>query len=161
METAAQIHSRPGIFQDSGEFPAGVAMEIPLSRDARHYYKSGRPWLQRFLPFWLAALVEQLGVLLVPILGIIYPAVKGLMSLYGWGMQRKIFLIYGELWWLEAELAALGANPPSEELRRRMEHLVRRTDRIRVSSNYIPMLYDLKERVSLVQQRFSTLTPTK
>jgi hypothetical protein len=75
-------------------------------------------------------------------------------------MQRKIFLIYGELWWLEAELAALGPNPPTEELRHRMEHLVKKTNRIRVSSNYIPMLYDLKERVGLVEQRFPASTPS-
>ena len=159
METAEQIHSRPGMFKHVGEFPAGVAMEIPLSQEARHYYKSGRPILQRYLPFWLAVLVEQLAVLLLPIIGILYPVTKGLLFIYGWGMQRKIFLIYGELWWLESELAALGSNPPSKELRDELEHLVKRTGRIRVSSKYIPMLYDLKERVGLVQKRFAIPDP--
>jgi hypothetical protein len=155
LETASQIHSHAGIFQKAGEFPAPEALEIELSADARHYYKSGRPFLQRYMPFWLAALVEQAAVLVIPLLGLLYPLGKGLASLYGWGMQRRIFLLYGELHWLEMELNKLGRQPPTEEIRNRMKHLEERADRVRVSSNYIPMLYSLKENIAYVRARLA------
>ena len=150
LEAASQIHSRRGIFQKAGEFPAAEALEFPLSPDARHYYKSGRPFLQRYLPFWMAALVEQFIVLIIPILGLMYPLGRGAASLYGWGMQRKIFLIYGELYWLESEINKLGGRAPTREILERMRHLEERTDHVRVSSNYIPMLYNLKETLAYV-----------
>jgi TRAP-type uncharacterized transport system substrate-binding protein len=153
LETAVQIHSRAGIFQESGEFPAAEAHEIPLSRDASHYYKSGRPFLQRYLPFWLAAMVEETVLLLIPLIGLMYPLIKGLTALYGWGMQRKLFLIYGELFWLESELDKLGPLPPTEEIKDRMKHLMERTNRVKVSAKYIPMLYSLKDTVEHVRSR--------
>jgi TRAP-type uncharacterized transport system substrate-binding protein len=153
METASKIHSRAGIFQDAGEFPAAEAHEIPLSRDANHYYKSGQPFLQRYLPFWLAALVEETVILLIPLIGLMYPLWKGFTTLYGWGMQRKIFLIYGELFWLESEIDKLGAQPPTEELLTRMKRLEDRTNRVKVSTKFIPMLYSLKDTVANIRER--------
>ena len=153
LEAASQIHARAGVFQKAGEFPASEALEIPLSSDARHYYKSGKPFLQRYLPFWLAALVEQAVVLLIPLLGLLYPLIKGLMSLYAWGIQRRIFLIYGELHWIETELDKLGDRPATEELLARMKHLEHKANRLRVASKYMPMLYSLKETLAYVRGR--------
>ncbi len=153
LEAASQIHAHAGILQKAGEFPAPEALEIELSPDARHFYKSGRPFLQRYLPFWLAALAEQLVVVLIPVLGLMYPVGKGLASLYGWGMQRRIYLIYGELSWLEAEINKLGNKPPTKEILDRMQHLEHRANRVKVSSNYMPMLYNLKETLAYVRGR--------
>jgi hypothetical protein len=151
LEAASQIHSRAGVTHKAGEFPAPEALEIPLSGDARHYYKSGRPFLQRYLPFWLAALAEQAVILLIPVLGLLYPLSRGLMSLYGWGMQRRIFLIYGELHWLEREIQNAGNRRPGPEILDRLKHLEDRAKRLRVSNNYLPMLYTLKENVAYVR----------
>jgi TRAP-type uncharacterized transport system substrate-binding protein len=157
LETASQVHSRAEIFQDSAEFPAPEAHEIALSPDARHYYKSGKPFLQRYLPFWLAVLAEQAVVVLIPVLGLMYPLVKSLMGLYGWGMQRKIFLIYGELHWLEAQIDKLGENAPTEEILSRMKQLEHRANRVRVTANYMPMLYSLKDTIANVRARLTRL----
>lgn len=153
LEAASQIHTRSGIFQKAGEFPAAESLEFPLSPNAQHYYKSGRPFLQRYLPFWFAALVEQLVVILIPLMGIMYPLGKGLSSLYGWGMQRKIFLIYGELHWLEMQIDKLEKRPPPKEILERMDQLENRANRVRVASQYIPMLYNLKETLAYVRGR--------
>jgi hypothetical protein len=107
------------------------------------------------MPFWLAALVEQAAVLVIPLLGLLYPLGKGLASLYGWGMQRRIFLLYGELHWVEMEINKLSGQPPTEEIRTRMKHLEERANRVRVSSNYIPMLYSLKENIAYVRARLA------
>ncbi len=155
LETASEADSRPEIFQGAGEFPAPEEHEIPLSADARHYYKSGRPFLQRYLPFWLAALVEQAFVLLIPVLGLMYPLVKSLMSLYSWTNQRKIFVIYGELHWLEAQLDKMEGQPPTDEMLTRMKSIENRTRKLRVTANLIPMVYSLKETIQYVRGRLN------
>lgn len=153
LEAASQIHSRANVFQKAGEFPAPESLEIDLSPNARHFYKSGKPFLQRYMPFWLAALVEQLIVLLIPVVGLMYPLGRGLASLYGWGMQRKIYLIYGELYFLESEIDKLGQRAPTKGILDRMKHLEERANRVRVASNYMPMLYNLKETIAYVRGR--------
>ncbi len=153
MEAASQIHSRAGVYQKAGEFPAPEALEIALSDNARHYFKSGQPFLQRYMPFWLATMLEQAVILLIPVIGLLYPLIKGLMSLYGWAVQRKIFLVYGELHWLEMEINKLGDQRPSEEILNRIKSLENRTNRLRVSSKYIPMLYSLKDTITNVRAR--------
>jgi TRAP-type uncharacterized transport system substrate-binding protein len=47
LEAAEQIHSGPGIFQKAGQFPAAESIDLPIGDEARHFYKSGRPILQR------------------------------------------------------------------------------------------------------------------
>jgi TRAP-type uncharacterized transport system substrate-binding protein len=157
LEVMAKVHSRSGIFQRAGEFPAAEEQDVPLSPEARHYYKSGQPLLQRYMPFWLAALVEQAAIFLLPLLGLAYPAVKSLMWLYGWGMQRKIFLLYGELHWLESQVDKLDGKPVPPLLEARMASLEARANKVRVSTKYVPMLFGLKDNLASVRSRIDGL----
>jgi len=157
LEVMAKVHSRSGIFQRAGEFPAAEEQDVPLSPEARHYYKSGQPFLQRYMPFWMAALVEQAAIFLLPLLGLAYPAIKGLLALWGWGMQRKIFLLYGELHWLESQVDKLDGKPVPAALEAHMASLEARASKVRVSRKYVPMLYGLKDNLGFVRSRIDGL----
>ena len=67
LNTAVQIHSGVGIFQRVGHFPTAEGVDLPLSDVAFQFYKSGQPFLQNTLPFWMASLVGRLLILLIPI----------------------------------------------------------------------------------------------
>ena len=56
LEAASEVHGAPGVFNKAGQFPAAEPIDLPLSTFAHEYYRSGQPFLQRHLPFWLAAL---------------------------------------------------------------------------------------------------------
>jgi len=157
LEMLAKVHGRPNIFQKAAEFPAAEEQETELAPEARHFYKSGQPVLQRYMPFWLAVLVEQVAMLLIPLVGLAYPTIKMLMWLYGWGMQRKIFLIYGELHWIEIQLGKLDGKPVSEHLLGRMAALEARTARVRVPAKFLPLLYSLKDDLGKVRARIDAL----
>lgn len=153
LEMLSQVHSRSGIFQKAGTFPASEELDFPLSQNAKSYYRSGRPFLERYLPFWLAVLLEQAALVLIPVLGLAYPLVRGLISLYGWSMRRKIFQIYAELHSLERQVDKLGRQAASAPLLQRFDQLQEKVSRVRVSSTYIPMLYSLKENLVFVRSR--------
>jgi hypothetical protein len=55
------------------------------------------------MPFWMAALVGRLLVVLIPLIGVLYPLMRFMPAVYRWGMRRKITRI-GELRFLEAEM---------------------------------------------------------
>jgi TRAP transporter TAXI family solute receptor len=159
LEAAVQIHSRAEVFQKPGEFPAAESVDLPLSSHALHFYKSGRPFLQRYLPFWLAIMGEQVLVLAIPVAGILYPLANGLSMLYAWSMRRRIFMIYGELRWLESEMEKRGAGQATEHLLKQINELERRTQRVRVASSYMSMLYTLKAHIDLVRTRLEQSSP--
>lgn len=152
LEAAAQIHSAPNIFQQADRFPSAERGDVPLSRDAREFYRAGAPFLQRYLPFWLAVLASRLLVLLIPLVGIVYPLLRFTPALYSWSMRRRIFRLYGELKFVEAELDARG-GPAAADLQLRLQRLEDRANQIRVPSSFAPLLYQLRTHIALVRSR--------
>jgi TRAP-type uncharacterized transport system substrate-binding protein len=155
LEAASEVNGAPAIFNHGGQFPTAEPMDFPLSESARQYYHSGRPFLQRHLPFWLASLVTQLLVLLIPIVGVAYPMFRLLPALYGWSMRRRIFRLYGELKFLEAELEAKGLAQVGPQLSARLDQLEQRADHMRVPSAFAHMLYTLRLHIDMVRARIA------
>jgi len=151
LEAAAQIHGAPGIFNRSGQFPAAEPVDLPLSEQARRFYQSGRPFLQRYLPFWMAVLAERLLILLIPVVGVIYPFAKILPNLYRWSMQRRIYRLYGELKLLETELEGRAAGAPVSDLTERLANLEQRANRMRMPAAFAHLLYTLRMHMGLVR----------
>ena len=152
LEAASEIHGGPSVFNKAGEFPAAEPDSLPLTEPVREYYQGGRPFLQRYLRFWMAALVSRLLLVLIPVLGILYPLFRWLPAAYGWGMQHRIFRLYGELKMLEMEFdVGNGGSPPT--LDERLGRLERRADRMRVPLRFAPLLYNLKMHIGLVRDR--------
>lgn len=153
LEAASEIHSGPSLFQREGMFPAGEPMGVPLSRDARHFYKSGAPFLHRYLPFWLAVLVERLLILLIPLVGLLVPVFQVVPDLYYRAMERRVLALYGELKLLEGELDRLGPDESASGLSSRIDRLEEKASRLRVPVKFTQNLYHLKEHISFVRAR--------
>jgi TRAP transporter TAXI family solute receptor len=153
LNTAVQVHSGAGIFQRAGQFPAAEAIDLPLSGEALQFYKSGRPFLQNYLPFWAASLAGRLLILLIPIIGILYPLMRFLPALYGWAMRSKISRLYGELRLMEAEMETRGAGRDTGDMLARLDRLEQRANHLRVSLGYANMLYMLRAHIALVRER--------
>jgi TRAP transporter TAXI family solute receptor len=153
LDAASQVHSGPGFFQKAGQFPAPEAIDLPLSADARHFYKSGPPFLQRYLPFLLAVLAEKLLILLIPLAGIVYPLLRFLPGIYGWGMRRRIFRLYGELKFLEAQLERHEVGKDPAELLSQLDRLDRRVDQLRVPKTFMHLLYTLRFHITMARER--------
>ena len=66
LNAATEIHSGPSLFNHANSFPAAEAIDIPLSDEALRFYKSGLPFLHEYFPFWMAALIGKLIILLIP-----------------------------------------------------------------------------------------------
>jgi TRAP-type uncharacterized transport system substrate-binding protein len=140
LRAAVEVHARAGMFHRAGAFPAPEEIDVPLSEEARDFYRSGPSFLQRSLPFWLAVLVQRLLILIVPVAGIIYPLWSMVPRLYRWQVQRRIFNIYSELIQLEREFREA---PPSSSLGSRLDDLDRRVRELRLSTGFSEMKYNL------------------
>jgi TRAP transporter TAXI family solute receptor len=159
LSTAEQIHSGASMFHRAGRFPAAEGIELPLSSEAVHFYKSGQPFLQHNLPFWMASLVGHLLVLLIPIVAVLYPMMRFLPALYGWLMRRKIARLYGELRFLEDEIAGGGKPADAAQLVARLDHLERQANQLRMPIAYESMMYLLRNHICVVRNRLAAGQP--
>jgi hypothetical protein len=153
LDAAEEVHSRPGVFHRPGQFPAAETIDLPLSEYARQFHKSGRPWLQRFLSFRVAILAERLLILLVPLLGIVYPLAKSLPALYTWAIRRRIFRLYGQLKLVEIEAERAGDEGSSVGLLARLNDLDERVTHLRVTRPHAWLAYTLRHHINLVREK--------
>jgi TRAP-type uncharacterized transport system substrate-binding protein len=155
LEAAAEVNSAPNIFQRPGQFPAAEAVDLPLATDARQFYKSGPPFLQRNLPFWLAVFAARFLLLLIPAVGILYPLLRLAPAAYGWSMRRRIFRLYGELKFIESS-AEDAPDAAVVAALRRLRNLEERASHMRVPSGFSHFLYQLQAHIALVAGRLES-----
>jgi hypothetical protein len=152
LDAAVQIHSMPGIFQHANQFPAAEGIDFPLSREALQFYKSGRPFLHNYLPFWVAELFGTLIILLIPILGVVYPMIRSLPRLYDWLMRSKITRIYGELRFLEDEIIdARRTGRDMSAMVAQLDHLEEQANHLKIPLAYASRLYELRNHIDIVR----------
>jgi TRAP-type uncharacterized transport system substrate-binding protein len=154
LDAAVRIHSGAGIFQRANRFPAAEAIGIPLSSEALHFYRTGLPFLHNYLPFWMATLVGKLLILLIPILGLLYPMMRFLPLLYDWLMRSKIMRIYGELRFLEDQIVnARRADRDIGPIVAQIDQLEQRANVLKIPAAYASMLYMLRNHIDQVRER--------
>jgi TRAP transporter TAXI family solute receptor len=104
LEAARDIHKGATLLNRPGDFPHARATDFPLADEAQRYYKEGRPFLQRYLPFWLANFVQRLILILVPLLAIAVPIFKTIPSLLNFKERTRLYRRYGILLDMERDL---------------------------------------------------------
>ena len=159
MLAATEVHGGPGIFQRPGEFPNPAQVDFPLSKEAERYYKSGKPFLQRYLPFWAATLVDRMVVLLIPLLAILLPILKFAPTIYSWRVRSRIYRRYGELKFLEAEVEENPGQHKRSEWMEKIDAVEADINRITTPLAFADMLYTLRSHIGLVRETVMRRTP--
>ena len=162
MQAMADVNGKSGFFQQAGEFPAYKDRSFALSDEAQRFYKSGPPFLQRYLPFWVAVLVERLFVMLLPILILLFPLLKVAPSIYNWRVRSKIFRSYGDLKFLENELHHTYDSSRYAEYLARLNRIEEEANSRNVPLSFSDLFYTLREHINLVRAELLQLksTPT-
>jgi TRAP-type uncharacterized transport system substrate-binding protein len=150
LQAADEIHSRGGILDKPGQFPAPEPVDVPLSSEAKPFYKSGGSFLQRHLPFWLWVFTSRLLLLLVPLVGILYPLLQIIPSIVDLFVNLRLNRLYGELRDIEGRMD-LGES--RESLSERFERLEGRVRHVYVPTRNARTLYTLRQHVNLVRER--------
>jgi TRAP-type uncharacterized transport system substrate-binding protein len=155
LNAASKIHAGPSIFHRPNQFPAAEASDIALSDEAARFYRSGLPFLNDYFPFWLAALIGKLAILIIPVVGVLYPMTRLLPRMYDWMMRSKVLRMYRELRTLEEEMAGGGTSADGRAFRTRLDQLEDEANHLKVPVAYSSMLYTLRDHIGLVGQALS------
>jgi hypothetical protein len=153
LEVARKVHGGHGVFERAGEFPAPRAGDIPMSEDAVRYYKSGLPFLYRHLPFWAASIATRAALLLIPIVGMLFPLTKIVPPVYRWRMRSRIYRWYGDLMALESDLRSDPDPARRSEYLDRLSWIDGQIDNTRPPLSFAQERYHLRMHIDAVRAR--------
>ncbi len=155
VQAAQQVHGGAGWFQRKGDFPTALNTERPLAQEAQRFFQSGVPLLQRYLPFWLANLVDRMWPVLVTIVAVLLPLSRMLPPLYQFRIRSRVFRWYEQLREIEAAVGAM----PSAQLMDDLDALEDKVGQVSVPLAYTDELYALRSYIALVRSRLNTGVP--
>ena len=157
VQAAQRIHGDSSWFGPAGEFPNGSAREFPLAKEAARYYRDGPPFLQRYLPFWLANLIDRMWVVLASIIVILIPLSRIVPPLYEFRIRSRVFRWYRQL--RDIEDAAALSPARHAQLLPQLDELEHRVEKVSVPLSYAEELYALRGHIDLVRKKLQGSTP--
>jgi TRAP-type uncharacterized transport system substrate-binding protein len=148
------IHGPAGWFKDAREFPNRNNSEFPISKEAERAIKNDAPLLQRYLPFWVANLVERMWLVMGIIIAVMLPLSRVVPPLYEFRVRSRIFRWYGQLRNIEMRAEETGGT---EELLEELNQLDSHAEKISVPLSYADELYALRNNIQLVRLKLQKL----
>ena len=161
LEAAREVHGNASLLQRRGEFPVPLEHEFRISADARRYYTSGKSFFYRYLPFWLASLVNRILVVFVPLVVVLIPGLRMLPMLYKWRIRLGIYRWYRALLVLEKELALPGAVHRQTELVNRLNQIEAAANKMKIPASFAEQFYVLRGHIDFVRAHLNNPTPTR
>jgi hypothetical protein len=155
IEAAQEVHGMPGLLQRAGQFPSPTAHEYQISEDAQRYYRTGKSFLYRTLPFWLASIGDRTLVLLLPVAVLLFPAMRLIPALYAWRVRSRIYRYYGSLIAIERGALAQTTDDERKRLFAELDQIEESLNRLRMPLAYADAFYVLREHVGFVRARLA------
>ena len=148
-----EVHHDPTLISDENEFPSDKDVDLPLSQDADIYYTKGKPFLQQYLPFQMASLIERLIKVLLPILLLGAPIFAYAPAAYNWHFRRKLEKRYKSLVEIEEQLANNRFNKSVAEFELMLSDVEKKLNDEKIPSSFTNQVFILREHIELVQRK--------
>ncbi|MGH8856795.1 MAG: TAXI family TRAP transporter solute-binding subunit [Polaromonas sp.] len=157
VQAGNQIHGSAGWFKRAREYPNLANNELPISAEAERGIRNDKPFLQRYLPFWVANLVERMWLVMGIILAIMLPLSRIVPPLYAFRVRSRIFRWYGQLRDIENRIESTGDARSNSALLEELNKLEGRAEKISVPLSYTDELYALRSNIHLVRKKLQRL----
>jgi TRAP-type uncharacterized transport system substrate-binding protein len=152
VQAARDVHGESGWFQRKGDFPNARDGERALAPEAERFYRAGVPWLQRYLPFWLANLIDRMWLAMISIIAVLLPLSRIVPPLIELRIRSRVFRWYGQLREIEAAAGAKRA----QELLKQLDDVEQRVNHVQLPLSYADELYALKSHIQFVRRRLQS-----
>lgn len=150
-QNAQGLHSGAGWFNRAREFPNTRHGELPIAAEADRAINEPVPLLQRYLPFWLANLVQRMALVLGLLVAVLLPLSRVVPPLYQFRVRSRVFRWYGRLREIEGDMES--GRLPAPALAQALDELEAHVEKVSVPLSYADELYALRNHIHLVRQR--------
>jgi len=153
LDTATEINTDQTHLTEATAFPNSRGQEMPIAEEAQRYYKSGKPFLKNYLPYWAANFVDRTLILLIPIFGVLIPAIRVAPMLYTFRLKSRIGNWYEQLAAVEVELAGRPDLARSRNYESRLDAIEAEIKAARLPNWLREQAYLLRAAIALVRER--------
>jgi len=153
MQAAAEVHKSGTEFERQGQFPSPKYLDFELSEEAQRFYKTGPPFLQRYLPFWVANFITRMKIMLVPLIVIFFPLFKVIPPIYRWRMRSRIYRWYSELESVDPDIHREEVAESLQELLIKLDGIEEKVTNLAVPLGYSEGLYDLRVHIEMLRNK--------
>ncbi len=150
LDIASEVHRVPNAFSAVGAFPNQKNLDFTQSDESKRYFETGRPFLQRYVPFWLANLLERFLVLLGPILAIGFPLVKLGPALLSWKEQSELAQIYDEV--LDIEYGRHDDRASVDKALARLSDIEEEIPRLGLTAHFYTNIFSLRGHLATARR---------
>jgi TRAP-type uncharacterized transport system substrate-binding protein len=152
---SGEVFGGHSLLADAGQFPTERYTDLPLSKEAKRFYKYGPPFLMRYLPFWAATLVDRLWVVLLPFIGLAIPLGKLLPPAHRWRIRRRLLRRYALLDTIDPFGNPVADSGDLERRLSRLKELDAESAAEIVPRSYMDDVYKLRRDIDLVRRRLT------
>jgi len=153
LEAAREIHGGSGLLRRKGEFPAPLEHDYAISSEALRYYKSGKSFLYRTLPFWLASMLNRVLLVFVPAFVVLIPAMRVVPTMLRFKTRLKFYRWYRAMLVLESELRGELPAPKREDLLLRLDEIEKAVNRMKVPASFADQFYSLRGHIEFLREK--------
>ena len=154
LEAAREVHAGATLLSRAGQFPSLDGADFMLSEDARRYHKDGRPFLQRYLPYWVANALQRLLLVLIPLLAVAIPLFKYIPQLIEFKQKSRLNRCYGLLLDMELQLQSQRLSPVElAQATGQLDQIERDISGMKFPLDFIDRVYTLRQHVDYVRSQ--------
>ena len=150
---AQTLHSGAGWFNRAREFPSTRHSELEIAPEADRAINEPVPLLQRYLPFWLANLIQRMWLVLGILIAVMLPLSRIVPPLYQLRVRSRVFRWYGRLREIENDMTS--GQVPSTDLAQALDALEAQVLKVSVPLAYADELYALRNHIQMVRGRLA------
>jgi len=152
IEVAEEVHGGGDRWGGPGHFPSPDHLDVPLAPAAQQYFEHGPSFLYRVFPFSVAATLDRLKIMLLPLLTLLLPLARMAPPLLRWRTRRRIYRWYGDLDRIESR--ALSPTGDVEACYAELDGIEREiATTVDVPSSYGRELHDLRLHLDRLRDR--------
>lgn len=153
LEAAREVHGKASLLKRKGEFPAPLEHDVPISAEALRYYKSGKSFMYRHFPFWIASIVNRVLLVIVPAIVLLIPALKIIPTILQWRTKLRLYRWYRALLSVERELFPSVPHERREDLLKQLDHIEERVSHMKIPASFANQYYTLRGDIDFVRSR--------
>ena len=157
LNAASVAHSQDNLLVEANRFPSLEFAEFQPNAAALDYFQAGPPFLNRYLPFWPASLLNRGKILLLPMITLLFPLLKIAPPVYRWRIRSRIYRWYFLLRELDQELDDDSVEDAAKCLKA-LNEMETELRLVKVPLSYMAEFYHLRLHIDLLKRRLDEVT---
>jgi len=156
-----QAGQKKVLFKEGVQFPSLDYLWIPVHEEAKRYFEEGDTFLEKIFPYWIALKINRLKILLLPVLTLLIPLLKGILPVWKWRIRKKIYRWYKILEDIDRKSSSFTTEQILEAIKTLENMQTEVNEQTDVPLSYMGEFYMLKTHIQFIMDKLNKLLKSK